>query len=110
MTFFPEFHADLSRYKEMRVYCTHYKKTPTLFTAILRRFGPRRQNFNTSFQFGLHTPVKFYPDPLTFAAVIREKPILANAYYAVMHLHVSVQLGTSLQVELSFFCNLQSYN
>jgi len=34
MTFLPEFHADLSRYKEMRVHCTRYKKTPTLFTAI----------------------------------------------------------------------------
>jgi len=27
-----------------------------------------------------------------------------------MHLHDSVQLGTSLQAELNFFYNLQSYN
>jgi len=25
------------------------------------------------FDFGLHTPVKFYPDPLRFAGVVREK-------------------------------------
>jgi len=30
------------------------------------------------FDFGSHTPVKFYPDPLTFAGVIREKPILSK--------------------------------
>jgi len=28
------------------------------------------------FKFGLHMPVKFCPDPLRFARVIREKPIL----------------------------------
>jgi len=27
-----------------------------------------------------------------------------------VHLHDSVQLGTSLQAELSFSCNVQSYN
>ena len=30
----------------------------------------------TSREFGLHTPVKFYPDPLTSAGIIRKKPIL----------------------------------
>jgi len=45
--------------------------TPTLLTAILRHFGPGRKNFNTRSDFGLHTPVKFYPDLLRFAGVIR---------------------------------------
>jgi len=30
------------------------------------------------FEYGLHIPVKFYPDPLQFAGVIREKPILSK--------------------------------
>jgi len=34
--FLPKFRADLSRYKEMRVHCTRYKKTPTLH----RHFAP----------------------------------------------------------------------
>jgi len=71
LTFSPEFHADLSRYKEMRIHCTSYKKTSTLLTASLRPFGPGRKNFNTRSDFGLHTPVKFYLDPLRFAGVIR---------------------------------------
>ena len=75
---FPEFHADLSRYKEMRVHCTRYKKNPTVFTAILRPFGPGRQNFCIRFDIGLHMPVKFYLDPLRFAIVIREKLILSK--------------------------------
>jgi len=40
--------------------------------------GQGRQNFNTRFEFGLHMPVKFYPDPLRFAGVIHEKPILSK--------------------------------
>jgi len=45
---FPEFHADLSRYKEMGVYIVPVtKKTPTFFDAILRPFSPGCQNFNT---------------------------------------------------------------
>jgi len=28
LTVLPEFHADVCRYKEMRVYCTRYKKLP----------------------------------------------------------------------------------
>jgi len=68
LTFLPEFHADLSRYKW-------------------------RQNFITRFEFGLHMPVKLYPDSLRFAGVIREKPILSKyctqILYAVMHLHDS---------------------
>ena len=35
LTFFPEFHADLSRYKEMRIHYTHYKKHPPPFYAPL---------------------------------------------------------------------------
>jgi len=30
------------------------------------------------FEFGLHMPVKFYLDPLKFAGVIYEKPILSK--------------------------------
>jgi len=30
------------------------------------------------FEFGLHRPVNFYQDPLRFAGVIREKPILSK--------------------------------
>ena len=71
------FHADLSRYNEMRVHCTRYK-TPTLSTAILRPFGPGRQNFNARFHVSLHKPVKFYPDLLRLAGVIREKPIFSK--------------------------------
>jgi len=33
------------RYKEMRVYCTRYKKTPP-FAAIMCPFGPGRQNLS----------------------------------------------------------------
>jgi len=38
MTFLPEFHADLSRYKEKQLHCrpTRYK-TPTYFTAMILR-------------------------------------------------------------------------
>jgi len=42
----PEFHADLSCYKEMRIHCIRCKNS-TLLTAILRPFGPGRQHFNT---------------------------------------------------------------
>jgi len=48
-------------------------KTPTLLTVILRPFGPGRQHFNTwdlTSAVGLHS-VKFHPDPLKFAGVIR---------------------------------------
>jgi len=69
-----EFHADLSRYKEMRLHCIPYK-TPTFFAAILRPFGPRHPSFNT---FDLHTPTKFYPDLLRFAGVIPENPICSD--------------------------------
>jgi len=74
---FPEFRADLSRYKEMQVYCTHYKNahlspqfcTPLAHGAII---------LTQDFYIGLHKPVKFYPDPLRFAGVIREKPIFSK--------------------------------
>jgi len=76
--FLPEFLADLSHYKEMRVHCTCYKKIPTLFHRHFAPLGPGCQNFNTRFQFGLHTPLKFYLDPLRFAGVICEKPIFSK--------------------------------
>jgi len=60
------------------------QKTPTLFTAILRHFGPGHQNFSTRLEFGLHTPVKFYTDPLRFAGVTCEKPILSKY---ILHWH-----------------------
>ena len=56
--FVPEFHADLSRYKEMQVHCTCYKNAT--FHRILHPFGLGRQNFNTRFYVGLHTPVNFF--------------------------------------------------
>jgi len=57
---FPEFHADLSCYKEMRVHCTRYeKKLPPFSPPILRPCGPGRLNFHMRFEFSLHTPVKF---------------------------------------------------
>jgi len=43
--FLPEFHADLSRYKESD-FTVPVKKHPH-FAAILRPFGPGRQNFDT---------------------------------------------------------------
>ena len=43
----PEFHADVSHYKDMRVHCIRYEQNMHLFAAILRTFGPGRQNFNT---------------------------------------------------------------
>jgi len=45
LTFFPEFHADLSRYKEKRVHCTSYKTT-TFSSLFCAPFGPGRQKFN----------------------------------------------------------------
>jgi len=42
--------------------------------AILRPFGLWPKAPNILFQFGL----KFYPDPLRFAGVIREKPTLSK--------------------------------
>jgi len=78
MTFFSNFMPIcMPRYKEMQVQCNCYKKLPP-FTAILRAFGPGRQNFNTRFYVGLHKPEKFYPDALRFAGVIREKPIFSK--------------------------------
>ena len=64
-------------------------ETPHLVAAVLRPFDPGRQNFNTRFEFGLYTPLKFYPDPLRFAGVIRKKSILSkyNTYYAVMRIY-----------------------
>jgi len=44
------------------------------------------------FEFRIRKPVKFYPDHLRFAGVIREKPILSNYKYAVTRIHDSVQL------------------
>jgi len=44
LTFFPEFHADLSRYKENKFIV--YPLQNTHFAAILRPFGPGRQNFS----------------------------------------------------------------
>jgi len=46
LTFSPEFHADLSRYKENQLHCVSYKNIH-LFAAILLPFDLRRQNFNT---------------------------------------------------------------
>jgi len=59
---FPEFLADLSRYKEMRIHCTRYKKLPPFSPPFC---APLAQGAK------ILTPVKFYPDPLRFAGVIR---------------------------------------
>jgi len=71
---FPEFHADLSSYKK-QLRCTRYKKTPTFFAATLRLFGPGRQNFNT---WDLTSACKILSGLLSFAGIIREKPILSK--------------------------------
>ena len=48
LTFSPEFHADLSRYKEMRANSLYPLQINShLLTAILRPSGPGRKNFNT---------------------------------------------------------------
>jgi len=49
-----------------------------LFAAILRPFSPVRQHLNTCDLISAYMPVKFCPDPLRFAGVIREKPILSK--------------------------------
>ena len=75
LMFLPEFHADLSRYKESD-FTVPAKKHPHL----CRYFAPlwlRAPKFwRVTFEFGLYKPVKFCPGPLRFAGVIREKPIL----------------------------------
>jgi len=48
---------------------------------------------HVKFVFGLHTPVKFYPDPLRFVGVISENPICSDYVVGCLHaMHDSVQL------------------
>jgi len=72
--FSPEFHADLSRYTEMLVHWTCYKNL-NLFAAILPPLaqGPKILTREIWVQ-----PMKSYTNPLRFAGVIREKPILSK--------------------------------
>jgi len=46
MCVLPEFHANLSHYKENNFISPVTKKTPTFFAAILCCFDPGHQNFN----------------------------------------------------------------
>jgi len=64
-------------------------ETPHLVAVVLRPFDPWRQNFNTRFEFGLYTPLKFYPDPLRFAGVIRKKSILSK-YILRCHAYIGL--------------------
>jgi len=41
-------------------------------------YAPLTQGAKVRFEFGLHTPVKFYPDSLRYVGVIREQPILSK--------------------------------
>jgi len=69
--FHAEFHANLTRYKEKRVYCTRYENThfsPSFWTPLAQG----TIILKSEFEFGLHMPVKFHQDPLRFARVIRE--------------------------------------
>jgi len=76
LTFFPEFHADLCPVTKKCDFIVPVTKPCTFFAAILRSFGPVRQNFkNLAYEFGLNVFVQFYPDPLRFAGVIRKTPI-----------------------------------
>jgi len=62
----------------MWVHCTRYKNMH-LFRRHFAPLWPRAPTFqHVRFEFGLRTPMKFYPDPLRFAGVIREKPILSE--------------------------------
>jgi len=49
--------------------------------------GTGRQNFKTRFEFGLHMPVKFYPDPLRFAGSYSRKADFEQ-------LHISIRCHT----------------
>ena len=85
----------------------HSKKLPPS-TAIFRPFGPGRQNFNTRFYVGLHKPVKFYPDALRFAGVIREKHIKLScicmtAYNQVLHCQLNLAFSAICKVTTSKF-------
>jgi len=75
-------------------------KNPTIFTAILRPFGPGCQNFCMRFEFGLHMPVKFYLDPLRFAIV----NLLQNCYFCLIQKTVSNSLLWSLVIKYFWWC------
>jgi len=77
LTFLPEFHADLSRYKEKRVHCSLPATKHPPFGRHFALMRPRAPTLEI-WVHPIHTPVKCYPDPLRFAGVIREKPILSK--------------------------------
>jgi len=60
--------------------CDRRVVTETIFFAtFLRPFGPGRQHFNTWYLSSAScSSVKFYPDPLRFARVLRKKSILSK--------------------------------
>jgi len=88
LTFFPEFHADLSRYKEKRVHCTRYKNMH-LLPPFCTPFAQGVKVVTREIRFRPTSPVKLCLDPLRFAGVIR-----SYLYYAIMHMHDCVQQTT----------------
>ena len=84
------------------------QKNPTVFTAILRRFGPGRRNFYMRFEFGLHMPVKFYLDPLGSPELFAKKTILSKllglrCQAFAWQRTIRPRYLTSLQAELKLF-------
>ena len=66
----PVFHADLSRYKEMRIHCTCCKNCHSSHRHYVPIWRRAPTFYYMRSDFGLQ-PVKFYPDLLRFAGVIR---------------------------------------
>ena len=71
LTFCPEFHADLSRYKEIRTHCTRYKKLPPLSPPFCTPLAQGAKILARDLTSAYTRLQNFYPDPLRFAGVIR---------------------------------------
>jgi len=74
------------------------RETSSFFCCHSAPLWPRVPKFQqVRSEFRLHMTVKFYPDPLRFARVIHEKPILSNYIVRCVHaVHESVQQTTNL--------------
>jgi len=111
LTFFPEFNANLSRYKEMQVRCNRYKKTST--------FSPP---FCAPLAQGAKILTLIWVRPIYACKILSRSVKVCRSYlrkadFEQMHITMSCicmtaynYIGTSLEAELSFFCNLQSFN
>ena len=76
--YLPEFHADVSSYKEKRVYCTRYKKTPTFLPPFCACFTRGTKILTREIWVWPTYACKIYLDLLRLARVIREKLILSK--------------------------------